>query len=546
MPKPTANAPRVLVVGGGIAGVVLATKLGQAGRTDVTLVDKSLSHVWKPTMHTIAAGTSSAERQRLSLLALAKRNGFTFWPGSLEEVDRDARRVALGPFAAPPPGEARAVAHALPYDALVLAVGSRANDFGTAGVAEHCWTVDDLVEAEDFRTRLRRSMFTAGDGRTVDVAIVGGGATGVELAAELKRAIDLVSGYGPPEMAHALRLTLLEAGPRLLPAFPAHIAAAATRTLTRLGIAVRTGATVTLADADGFTLEDGTRVAASLKVWAAGVKAPDVLVAHRGPGAIEDRPARRVGEAADHAGPRDLRARRLREPACRRRPPGAGNRPGGPPAGALPREPLGGHAGGAPVPAGAPRRGGEVTPFRYHDRGSIVSLSDYNGWGTFGHYAFGGGPLKGLSARWAHALLYRQHRFALLGAPRGAVDWLGRPPGGPRPPTRPARLKGGPTGGTRGRLAVRPARRPGPVAASKRPLRRLRRPWLRPWTPSWRPSAWARRAPRARALGGLRLLDVGGRLGGGETGSGAGSAATGSVFLLPRPAALARLERTAA
>ncbi len=431
MPNPT--APRVLIVGGGIAGVVVATKLGRTGRADVTLVDKSLSHVWKPTMHTIAAGTSSAERQRLSLLALAKRNGFTFWPGSLEDVDRSAKRVTLSPFATLAPIETArgedAPAHALPYDALVLAIGSRANDFGTAGVAEHCRTVDDLVEAEDFRTRLRRAMFTPGIGVPIDVAIVGGGATGVELAAELMRAIDLVSGYGPPAMAHKLRLTLIEAGPRLLPAFPAHIAAAAGRTLATLGVTVRTGATVTRADADGFLLKDGTRVAATLKVWAAGVKAPDVL------GRIAGLERSRSGQLAVTS-----RLRTTRDPSifalgdCAGVPATDGHAVPATAQAARQQALYLAHnlpdlvrdasaTDGRPMDERTPAEE-SAPPFRYHDRGAIVSLADYNGWGTFGHYAFGGGPLKGLTARWAHALLYRQHRYALLGGPRGSVDWL--------------------------------------------------------------------------------------------------------------------------
>ena len=437
MSNPT--APRVLIVGGGIAGVVVATKLGRTGRANVTLVDKSLSHVWKPTMHTIAAGTSSAERQRLSLLALAKRNGFTFWPGSLEGVDRSAKRVSLSPFAGAAPGEG-APPMGLSYDALVLAIGSRANDFGTAGVAEHCWTVDDLVEAEDFRTRLRQAMFTAGTGGSLDIAIVGGGATGVELAAELKRAIDLVSGYGPPEMAHKLRLTLIEAGPRLLPAFPAHIAAAAGHTLGQLGIAIRTGAIVTRADADGFTLKDGTRVAASLKIWAAGVKAPDVL------SRIEGLERSRTGQLVVSSTLRTTRDPSIFALGDCAALPAEGGHPVPATAQAarqqalylarhlprhLPRHLLRHLAAHALDPSPGrtdgqtpPGTDASTPPFQYRDRGSIVSLSDFNGWGTFGHYAFGGGPLKGLSARWAHALLYRQHRFALLGAPRGSVDWL--------------------------------------------------------------------------------------------------------------------------
>ncbi|MBL7590058.1 FAD-dependent oxidoreductase, partial [Escherichia coli] len=101
---------------------------------------------------------------------------------------------------------------------LVLAIGSRANDFGTPGVSEHCLTIDDLTEAEHSHQQLRCHLLARLDGGgLLQIAIVGGGATGVELAAELKHAINLLADYGSPDLPGRLRLTLIESGPRLLP-----------------------------------------------------------------------------------------------------------------------------------------------------------------------------------------------------------------------------------------------------------------------------------------------------------------------------------------
>ena len=163
------------------------------------------------------------------------------------------------------------------YDTLVLAVGSRADDFGTPGVAEHCRFIDEIREAERFNDVLRSRLMQGVDaGRDVGVVIVGGGATGVELAAELRRHMDILGGYAAGGLRTTLRLTLVEAGPRLLPAFPERISDQALRVLRGLGVDVRLDTKVVGADAGGVMLEGG-RVDAALSVWAAGVRAPRVV-----------------------------------------------------------------------------------------------------------------------------------------------------------------------------------------------------------------------------------------------------------------------------
>lgn len=405
-----AGASRIVIVGGGVAGVLLATRLGRCDGAAVTLVDRSLSHVWKPMLHTFAAGTARPDRQKVDFLAQAKASGFGFRPGTLEGVDRAARAILLRPLGEDDPEPMR-----LGYDRLVLAIGSRANDFGTPGVVEHCLTIDDLDGAEGFHARLREHVLAALREETgLDVAIVGGGATGVELAAELKHAVDLLAGYGSPSLPRRFRLALIESGPRILAAFPDHIAQAATRTLADLGVDVRTNTLVTGADATGYDLKDGGRIAAGLKVWAAGVKAPDVLAR------IEGLERSRTGQLVVE--PTLLTTR---DPAIL----AVGD------CGSLADPQT-----GRPVPATAQAAvqqvdhlarhaaawlgGGAPPPFRYRDKGALVSLADYNGWGTLGRYTFGGGRLKGLFARLAHDLLYRRHQLGLFGPWRSGMAWL--------------------------------------------------------------------------------------------------------------------------
>lgn len=404
-----------MIVGGGVAGIEVATSLGRGGRADVVLADRSLSHVWKPMLHTFAAGTARADRQKVDFFAQGCRNGFRFQPGALAGVDRDAKRVTLAVEAA----EGRPEID-LAYDLLILAIGSRANDFGTPGVAEHCLTIDDLTEAEHFHEQLRCHLLARLDrGGTLEIAIVGGGATGVELAAELKHAIDLLSAYGSPDLPQRLRLTLIESGPRLLPAFPERVSRAAARTLSDLAVAVKTGAMVTAADATGFTLKDGSRIAAGLKVWAAGVKAPDVLAG------LDGLERSRTGQLV--VGP-DLRTTRdpaiiaLGDCAGLADPQSGKTVPATAQAARQQAQHLVRHLGQAL--AGGDAVAARLPPFHYVEKGALVSLADFNGWGTLGRYTFGGGRLNGLSARLTHDLLYRQHQIGLLGPVRGTITWL--------------------------------------------------------------------------------------------------------------------------
>ena len=405
----------IVIVGGGVGGIGLATRLTRSSRlrqsARVTSVDRGLSHYWKPALHTFTAGTRRPNRQKTDFLSLAHRCGFRFWPGVLTGVDREMRRITLEPdrvLAEPVPNLPPDV---LDYDVLVLAIGSRANDFGALGVDEHCLTIDDLTGAELFRAHLRRQVFASMlSGAPLQVAIVGGGPAGVELAAELKQALDLLANDSASALVRGLELTLVDHGQRLLATIPESTSKAAIETLQGLSVKVRSGVGIAGADENGLIIEGGGRIDASLRIWAAGVKAPDVL------GAIAGLKRTRSGQlkvsptfqtTADPAIFAFGDCAAMLDPTS-----GKG----------LPATAQVAHEQAAHLAKHLdPDDFTKLKPFRYRDLGLLVALGDYGGWGTIGRVTFGGRVVQGLAARWAHDLLYRQHQVGVLGPVRGLL-----------------------------------------------------------------------------------------------------------------------------
>jgi len=409
---------RIVVAGGGVAGLILATRLGctlgATGRAEITLVDRSPTHIWKPMLHTIAAGTWNIHQQQVQYLTHARAHDFSYVPGELDGIDRAAQRIHLAPVRLE--GETVAGARELSYDALVLALGSSANDFGTPGVDEHCHRIDSQGQADAFNSRLRAHVARSFvNGNSIDVAIVGGGATGVELATEMSRMVELAGGYGTQTgIRQRLRLTLLEGAPRILNAFPEAVSTSAAAQLRALGIDVRTGVRVVAADPEGFVLDGGERIEAALKVWAAGIRAAsgiaDCGLGLNPLGQVIATPSLlasgedcifAIGDCASllpPGAPRPLpsTAQVANQQALH-----------------LARH-LPAWLSGEPLP-----------PFNFRDLGSLVSLSDYNAFGTLGRFGFfPGGFVKGRFAQWSHALLYRSHQLSLHGPGRTALLWL--------------------------------------------------------------------------------------------------------------------------
>ncbi|MBE0592054.1 MAG: FAD-dependent oxidoreductase, partial [Gemmatimonadales bacterium] len=180
---------QIVIVGGGAGGLELACKLGRKlGRDAVTLVDRQLFHVWKPSLHEVAAGTLDIHQEGMSYEMLAHDNGFRFVFGAMTGLDAAAREVSVeavhdeaGDELIPP--------RQVPFDVLVIAVGSTSNYFGVPGAAEHTVSLNSPADAEHFRMTMLKLLTSAelrrvaGGEATVDIVIIGAGATGVELAA---------------------------------------------------------------------------------------------------------------------------------------------------------------------------------------------------------------------------------------------------------------------------------------------------------------------------------------------------------------------------
>jgi NADH dehydrogenase len=273
----------IVIVGGGAGGLELACKLGrQLGPARVCLVDSRPFHVWKPSLHEVAAGTLDIHQEGLSYQMLAHDNGFTFVYGALTALDAGARRLCVGPISAD--GALVLPPRTLEFDSVVIAIGSTSNYFGVPGAREHSIALNATEDAERFRLTLLRLLAMADqacrEGRAapgIDIVIIGGGATGVELAAELREASRAYAAYGFHEAAREVRITVLEGGPRILAPLPERVAAAALKLLHERDIAVVTGCKVSAIEADAVLDSAGNRYRAELCVWSAGIRAPDLL-----------------------------------------------------------------------------------------------------------------------------------------------------------------------------------------------------------------------------------------------------------------------------
>ncbi len=279
---------QVIIVGGGAGGLELATRLGdrlgRKGRADVTLVDKNETHLWKPLLHEVAAGSMDIHAHQLDYLAQARWHHFSFRCGAFEGLDRTRREITVAPTM-DERGEEVIPRRTLRYHTLVIAIGSVANTFGVPGVAEHAFALETAAEADRFHRRLINACSQANyrpkgsAPAQLRLVIVGGGATGVELAAELHNTTRVFAEYGleniDPE--RFLHVTLIDAGPRILPMLPERIAKAVTETLEGLGVRVVGSEQAVEVTASEVKTKSGKSFPADIAVWAAGIKGADIL-----------------------------------------------------------------------------------------------------------------------------------------------------------------------------------------------------------------------------------------------------------------------------
>ncbi len=285
--KNSMDLHHIIIVGGGAGGLELASslgkKLGKKGKAKITLVDSELTHIWKPLLHEVAAGTLNTYEDEVSYPALAYKNHFIFRLGRMDTLDRKHKEISLAPTL-DQNGIEYIPRRTYKYDTLIFAVGSQTNDFGIQGVKQYCMFLDTRAEANSFHHELLRKAYTAHaqvsplrEGQ-LKVAIAGAGATGVELSAELHEAFKQLIKFGIDELHRDnVKITIIEAADRVLPALPAELSEKTLKALEKINIEVLAGHRISEATNEGFITDKGGLIPSEIKVWSAGIKAPDFL-----------------------------------------------------------------------------------------------------------------------------------------------------------------------------------------------------------------------------------------------------------------------------
>ncbi|WP_225570018.1 NAD(P)/FAD-dependent oxidoreductase [Pseudomonas sp. Y24-6] len=403
----------IVIVGGGAGGLALATRLGntlgKSNRAHVTLVDTNLTHIWKPLLHEVAVGSLNPSVDELNYVAQAKWNHFHFQYGRMSGLSREDKKIRLA-TSNDGTGEPISGEREIGYDTLVLAVGSQSNDFGIQGVQEHCLFLDSRVQAE----RLHRALLSrylrahaSNDTQPLCIAVVGAGATGVELCAELHHAVRLMQGYGMRQACpEGLSITLIEAGPRTLPILPERISQAVHRELQKLGVEVLRNCAVSKVTGEGVIISGDELIQADVRIWAAGIRAPAFLQDIDG---LETNRINQLAVQSTLQTTRDESIFAMGDCAACPIPKTEGR--------TVPPRAQAAHQQAEFMARNIALRieGKSMREFHYKDYGTLVSLGSFSAVGTLKGNLAGSLFIEGFLAKAFYLSLYRRHQASLYG-----------------------------------------------------------------------------------------------------------------------------------
>jgi len=414
------QAHKVVIVGGGASGLELASALGKKARKtpnlEVTLIDVASTHVWKPLLHEIAAGTMD-HNEELEYLAQAQWQNFRFRLGYMDGLDREKKLIHIRPTCNDA-GEELIPGRSFPYETLVISVGSVSNSYGIPGVEAYCQFLDSSGEAFKFQkylveTFMRVHVREPVGENVLSIAIIGGGATGVELAAELHNVSQQLIMFGLDEEPNSelVKITIIEASDRLLPALPEKLSAATQVQLGRLGVRLSLGQRVVKVTGSEVKLASGEAVEADIKVWAAGIKGPDWMANLDG---LETNSVNQLIVEPTLQTTRDANIFAMGDcAAC----------------------PWSGHDATVPPRAQAAHQqaallcksvlnrinGEGLSDYVYRDYGSLVSLGKYTTVGNLMGNLMGSVSVGGFVARLFYLSLYKMHQVSVYGYFRTAM-----------------------------------------------------------------------------------------------------------------------------
>ena len=253
--------PKVVILGAGFGGLTAARALSK--HAEVVLIDRHNFQTFLPLLYQVSTAGLAADHVAYPIRGALRKTNVQFRMGTPKKLNAAASELTLTD------------GQVIKYDHLVIALGSTTSDFGIPGVKENALGMKTVGEALTIRSEVMRSyedMCRQGNKDNLDIAIVGGGPTGVEMAgafAELVRG-PLRSDYA--DAANRVRVSIIEAGPRLVPSFSESLSNKTQKDLEKLGVKVLTNTSVKEVLPDSILTLDGNTIQANTTVWAAGVK----------------------------------------------------------------------------------------------------------------------------------------------------------------------------------------------------------------------------------------------------------------------------------
>lgn len=260
------NKPKVVILGGGFGGLAAARALHKL--TDVTVVDRHNFQTFLPLLYQVSTAGLAADHVAYPIRGALRGTKVKFRMGSPIAIDHKNKEVKLDS------------SEVLKFDHLIVALGSVTADFGVAGVSEFALGMKTVHEALTIRAEIMRrfeDLCRFEDDTKFSIAVVGGGPTGVEMAGAIAELIRGPLKHDVPKVAGNIQVSLIEAGPRVLPSFASSLSARTKKDLEKLGVKVLVNTAVEKLEHRKITLKDGSVLQSEITIWAAGVKGSDAM-----------------------------------------------------------------------------------------------------------------------------------------------------------------------------------------------------------------------------------------------------------------------------
>jgi NADH dehydrogenase len=260
------NRPKIVILGGGFGGLAAARAL--SGAADVTVVDRHNYQTFLPLLYQVSTAGLAADHVAYPIRGALRKTSVKFRMASPISIDHQTKEVKLDS------------SENLKFDHLIVALGSVTADFGIAGVKEFSLGMKSVSEALTIRAEIMRrfeDLCRLEDGSKFFVTVIGGGPTGVEMAGAISELIRGPLKLDQETVAKNIQVTLVEAGPRLLPPFAPSLSARTKKDLEKLDVQVLLNSAVKELLDGKVVLKDGTELPSQITIWAAGVKGSDAM-----------------------------------------------------------------------------------------------------------------------------------------------------------------------------------------------------------------------------------------------------------------------------